>query len=278
MKEYLNWTINTDDPEVIAVTDELPLWSAPFGLHLLEAINIKQNLTVLDLGCGAGFPLTEIAARLGTSSRVYGLDPWTRALERARLKLRVQNIKNTVLISGYAEQLPFPAECFGLIVSNNGINNVRDMKQTIGECFRTCQNSGQLVFTLNLEKTMHEFYSVFQRILKENKLNDVLPGVKQHIYDKRRPLSEIKTILRDTGFHINQIIEDSFRFRFTDGTSMFNHPLIKNWFIGSWKQLIAPQNLVQIFDRVESELNQQAEADGELDLTIPYVTIDCEKR
>jgi ubiquinone/menaquinone biosynthesis C-methylase UbiE len=278
MKEYLTHTVDTDDPDLVSAIDELPLWSAPFGLRLLEVIELKQNSKVLDLGCGPGFPLIEIASRLGSTAGVYGLDPWQQALQRVKLKLRVNAIKNTLAINGHAEQMPFPDECFDLIVSNNGINNVRDMKQSIRECFRVGKSGAQLVFTLNLEKTMIEFYSVFQKILKQNKIFDALPRVKQHIYDKRRPLSEIKSILRETGFQIRNVIEDSFKFRFTDGTSMLNHFFIKNWFLDSWKKIPDPKDLVHIFDQVETELNRQAQKNDEIDLSIPFVTIDCKRR
>jgi len=48
--------------------DELPIWSAPFGLKLLEFIDYKPNITAIDLGFGTGFPLIEIAMRLGNDS------------------------------------------------------------------------------------------------------------------------------------------------------------------------------------------------------------------
>jgi arsenite methyltransferase len=32
--------------------DELPLWSAPFGLLLLERVPMRPGLTVLDVGAG----------------------------------------------------------------------------------------------------------------------------------------------------------------------------------------------------------------------------------
>jgi len=278
MKEYLTHTVNADDPDLVSVIDELPLWSAPFGLRLLEIIELKQNLKVLDLGCGPGFPLVEIASRLGNTSTVFGLDPWTRALARVKLKINVYTLKNVQLINGYAEHMPFCGDCFDLIVSNNGINNVRDMKQSIRECYRVSKSGGQLVFTLNLEETMIEFYSVFQQVLKENKLYDVLPKIKQHIYDKRRPLAEIKSLLSEAGFHTKKIIEDSFSLRFTDGTAMLNHPFIKYWFLSSWKQLPEPKDLERIFDQIETELNRLARKHGEINLSIPFVTIDCRKK
>ena len=32
--------------------DELPLWSAPFGLLLLDRVPLRADITILDVGCG----------------------------------------------------------------------------------------------------------------------------------------------------------------------------------------------------------------------------------
>jgi arsenite methyltransferase len=41
--------------EVSELFDELPLWSAPFGLLLLDRVPMKSGLTILDVGAGTGF-------------------------------------------------------------------------------------------------------------------------------------------------------------------------------------------------------------------------------
>jgi len=76
MKNYLTHSFSTDDFELVSVIDELPLWSAPFGLRLLDTIKLKPRINALDIGCGLGFPLIEVAQRLGTSSKVFGIDPF----------------------------------------------------------------------------------------------------------------------------------------------------------------------------------------------------------
>jgi SAM-dependent methyltransferase len=72
-----------DDLEFAAAIDELPLWSAPFGMRLLEAVPLDPGAAVLDVGCGTGFPLLELAHRLGPRARLVGLDPWAAVLGRA---------------------------------------------------------------------------------------------------------------------------------------------------------------------------------------------------
>ena len=97
MKKYLN---NFDSTKIVKVFDELPLWSAPFGLKLLEFINYKSVISALDIGFGAGFPLIEVAMRLGEDSTVYGIDPWKEAITLTNKKLEHYNIKNIRIIEG----------------------------------------------------------------------------------------------------------------------------------------------------------------------------------
>ena len=73
MKKYLSNDFNF--VKLIDVFDELPIWSAPFGLKLLDYVDYKTNISAIDIGFGTGFPLTELALRLGESSIVYGIDP-----------------------------------------------------------------------------------------------------------------------------------------------------------------------------------------------------------
>jgi len=40
MIEYLDYSTDWDGPGVVSLHDELPLWSAPFGLMLLDQVNL----------------------------------------------------------------------------------------------------------------------------------------------------------------------------------------------------------------------------------------------
>jgi ubiquinone/menaquinone biosynthesis C-methylase UbiE len=278
MKDYLKHTFSIDDPNLVSVIDELPLWSAPFGINLLKTVELKQNINALDVGSGLGFPLIELAQILGASSKVYGIDPWERAIERINLKIRTYDLKNVTAVKGVAEDLPFDNNFFDLIVSNNGINNVEEMQKSLKECFRVSKPGAQFTITLNLEDTMIEFYSVLEETLINNDLNEEVLKMKDQIHSKRKPLNEIKTLLGETEFDIKNIVEDSFSLRFLDGTTMFNHYLIKYWFLDGWKGLLKKGDLELVLGQVEQKLNMSAKEKGELILTIPFVTIDCRRK
>ena len=277
MKEYLSQTIYVNDPQFISVIDELPLWSAPFGLKLLNVINIEHNMKVLDVGCGLGFPLIEIAERLGETSEVFGIDPWDGAIERVRLKIRKHDLDNVKVIKGVAEKLPFDNSYFDLVVSNNGINNVQDIDASLHECGRVCKPGGQFVITLNLDETMIEFYNVFKDVLRENNMIAEVDKMQKHIYSKRRPLDEIKQLIVSSGFRIKNIDTDKFYLRFADGKAMFKHSLINDWFLGSWKDIVIPGQQEKIFSQIEEQLNRITQKTGEMKLTIPFVTIEAVK-
>jgi SAM-dependent methyltransferase len=104
MKKYL--MNNIDPDENINFSDEVSLWSAPFGIRLLEKINYRENINALDIGCGAGFPLIELAMRLGEGSVIYGMDPLKSAIKRTREKINFYGISNIRLIEGVAESIP----------------------------------------------------------------------------------------------------------------------------------------------------------------------------
>jgi hypothetical protein len=82
MTQYLRAQYNLNDPACISIIDDLPFWSAPFGIKLLDIVRYKKNIRSLDIGFGLGFPLMELAMRLGPSSKVYGIDPWKAGTER----------------------------------------------------------------------------------------------------------------------------------------------------------------------------------------------------
>jgi arsenite methyltransferase len=266
---------DTETPDFMATIDELSLWSAPFGLKLLDVIGLKRNMYVLDLGCGLGFPLIELAERLGGSCRAVGLDPWKAALERAGQKCAIRGIENAFMVDGVAEHMPFPGRIFDLIVSNNGVNNVQDMVQTFSECRRVAKPGAQMVLTLNLDGTMVEFYGVFIQVLKERGMEEEIEKIRQHIYAKRRPLDEIRRTLIASGFRVQNEIHESFRLRYADGTAMLNHGMIKNWFAPAWKDLLDTEDVRSVFETVEERLNEQAKTVGGMTLTVPFITMDC---
>ncbi|MDO8896789.1 MAG: class I SAM-dependent methyltransferase [Bacteroidales bacterium] len=278
MTDYLetDWDYNSE--RLVEVFDELPFWGAPFGLKLLDNIRYKKGIKVLDIGFGAGFPLTEIAMRLDKDSKVYGIDPWDSAVDRAEKKIGFYNIKNIEIIRGVAEEIPLSDNTIDLIVSNNGLNNVTDLDKSLSECTRIIKKGGQFIQTMNLNDTMIEFYSAMEKVLTDLKLDNSLIAMHDQIYRKRKPLDQYIDLIKSKGFSIVKVIHDKFEYKFVDGKAMLNHYFIRLSFIDGWKDIVPNDRQKEIFRLIEDELNEKSQVDGIMKLSVPFVVIDTERQ
>jgi arsenite methyltransferase len=275
MPDYLQSNYNIEDPGLVSIIDDLPFWSAPFGIRLLDMVNYKKNIRALDIGFGFGFPLVELAMRLGASSKVYGIDPGKAGIDRTFLKLKIAGVENVELVQGHAEKMPFEDHLFDLIVSNNGINNVSDVSGTFSECNRVSKIGAQFVFTYNTDKTFIEFYDMFRQVLRELGLGEFEKNIDLHISSKRKPLSEFKKLLVGSGFKIRRVYRDKFRYKFSDGTAMLNHFFMNLAFLPPWKGIVPEPLLNKVFGAIEEKINRRATDRGGFQMTVPFVTIDC---
>ncbi|HEX2869151.1 MAG TPA: methyltransferase domain-containing protein [Ignavibacteriales bacterium] len=269
-------TLNETDP--LSMADELSFWSAPFGLKLLDVIRIKPGMNVLDIGFGFGFPLIEAAVRLGKSSKIYGIDPWEDAFRITQNKIQTLGLENIELILGVAENVPLPEAYVDLIMSNNGINNVQDLSKVLSECSRIAKPGAQFAATVNLPETMIEFYSIFMDVLSDFHLGGLIPEVKEHIHKKRLPVEEIEELLVNNGFELSEAKTESFTYRFTDGTAMFEYPFIRNNFMNHWLSLVPDDRVQDVFCEIENRMNLISSNKGEWSLTVPFVTLSAVKK
>ena len=274
--EYLNKTFDWRLPEIAEYCDEISLWSAPFGLMLLERIRLKPRMNVLDVGFGTGFPLIEIAQRLGSSSTVYGIDMWEAASDRASRKLDAYKVSNVKIVEGDASQLPFENNFFDMVTANLVINNLEEPDKVLSEIYRTLKPGGSFYATSNITGHMKEFYDVFEKTLTELKMEHCLPALNKNI-EHRLSVGIISGKLKSAGFKCIKTLEDSFFMRFLNGRALLNHSFIIMGFMDGWKAVIPNEEKIKFFAKLEENLNSYAEEKGELKLTIPMVYIEGEK-
>lgn len=253
-----------DSPAFVDAYDELPLWSATFGLLMLEHVPLREKMVVLDVGCGTGFPLLELAQRLGPGSVVHGLDPWVTALARAERKRRQSRVMNAHLHAGDAAAMPFASDQFDLIVSNLGLNNFTDAAAAIGECRRVLRESGTLALTTNLAGHMREFYAVFASVLGESE------ALTAHI-EHRATVESLSELLSGNGFTVRVVKEDSVTMRYANGAALLHHTFIQFGFLPGWRAVVS----VEDQDRVFAELERRLAEVAPLTLTIPRAYVEA---
>jgi SAM-dependent methyltransferase len=265
---YLSFDVDYHDPEVVAVYDELPLWSALFGLLLLRIVPLGAGMQVLDVGCGTGFPALELAQRLGPGAKVWGIDRWESAVARARLKARRWDVTNVDLRVGDAANLPFPDGQFDLVVSNLGINNFAAPDAVMSECRRVAKPSAKLALTTNLVGHMREFYDVFDSTLLSLDLHAAAGALQRHVAG-RATVDAITALFARHGWRRSKVVAETATLRFADGSALLRHYFVKLAFLDGWKSVLEAADQEAVFTRLEANLNDLARSRGELALTIP---------
>jgi precorrin-6B methylase 2 len=177
----LQTPLDLAQPEFADYYDELPLWSAPFGLMLLERVPLAPGLTIVDVGAGTGFLAIELAQRCGPTATVYAVDPWTVAAARLRRKLAYLGLGNVRVLEQDAAALDLAPGSVDVVVSNLGVNNFENAGAVLAACRRSLKPSGRLLLTTNLVGHMQEFYDAYRATLMDLGLADRVPALDAHV-------------------------------------------------------------------------------------------------
>ena len=277
MTNYLNKKIDYLESDITNTCDELQLWSSPFGLLLLENFPIGEYSSYLDIGCGTGFPLIEIAQRLGNKCTSVGIDPWAEAVKRTATKIWTLQLENISVIEGDASIIPFPNQHFDLITSNLGINNFEQPDKVLSECHRVLKQTGSLCLTTNLTGTFTKFYEVYRETLHELGFEKYLASFEEHVNHRGTEVS-VTELIETQDFKIKNSIRSTYTMRFLNGSAFLNHSFIIMAFLGSWKNMFDEKDKPTFFDRFEKNLNTLSKNKGELKLTIPMLYLECVKQ
>jgi arsenite methyltransferase len=261
--------VDLNDPKVVEVYDDLPLWSAMAGQLLLRYLPLAPELRVLDVGCGTGFPTLELAQRLGPAASVIGIDPWAAAVVRARRKAKIWEVNNVTFINGDATTMPFPDSSFDLIVSNLGLNNFEDPVTALAECRRVARPGSRLALATNLQGTMAEFYAIFRSVLNA----PAAQAVDIHVAH-RATIPGIFALLERTGFQPGRSVEQRMAMRFANGTALLRHSFIRIGFLPAWRSLVLESEWPEVFERLRAALDAHAAKHDWLQLIVPMAYVE----
>ena len=98
---------------------------------------------ILDVGCGTGYLLRQLAARC-PQAELAGIDPAPAMIEAARAAAAGDRLQ---LVAGTAEELPWPAGTFDLVVSTTSFDHWADQRAGLAQCARVLAPGGWLVLT-----------------------------------------------------------------------------------------------------------------------------------
>ncbi len=279
MTDYLSFKADLASSEVAEIFDDLSYWSSMFGQLLFRYLRLTPGASCLDVGCGTGFPLLELADRLGPDCKVHGIDSWDHAVARARRKVRVRGNPNVHVTQGDARDMPYCDGSFDLIVSNLGVNNFDDPTAVMAECRRVCRPKGRMALTTNLVGHMGEFYQVYEQTLLATGNTYLVDQLHQH-QAHRATLEELHDLFLGAGFEITSCHTDTFILNYADGSALLRAYLSRVGFLDGWRSVLGDtgQETV-VFKELELRLNQASrDKEGGLRLSIPAAYIEGRKR
>jgi SAM-dependent methyltransferase len=123
----------------------IDLQLSPLGLAAIEALGLVSGDVVLDIGCGAGQTLLQLAERVGNQGEVIGVDMAPLLLEIA--KLRTEPLRQVRLIQADAQDLDLSTGSVDAIFSRFGVMTFRDPVAAFANFRRILRPSGALAFS-----------------------------------------------------------------------------------------------------------------------------------
>jgi SAM-dependent methyltransferase len=115
-----------------------------FGLEAIERLAPRSGERVLDVGCGSGDTLMELARRVGSSGEVVGVDASRPLLERARA--RVQGAANIQLIEADGARHAWHPR-FDVLFSRFGVMFFADPVKAFRNLRRSLAPDGRIGFS-----------------------------------------------------------------------------------------------------------------------------------
>ncbi|MEJ1969258.1 MAG: methyltransferase domain-containing protein [Rhizomicrobium sp.] len=173
------------------VCDLLDLQLSPLGQAAIDALAPRRSEVIVDVGCGAGQTVLQLAERVGPEGQVVGVDIAPLLLDRARS--RAAGLRQARFIACDAAQLRLAEASVDGLFSRFGVMAFSDPVAAFSSFRRPMKQSGRLAF-------------VCWRALEENEL-DILPLRAAELEDRvdHTPFSfedpkVIRTVLTAAGF------------------------------------------------------------------------------
>lgn len=123
----------------------IDLQLSPLGLRAMEKLELRQGDVVLDIGCGTGQTLLQLAERVGVEGRVFGADIAPLLVQIARQ--RTEHLSQVMLMQADAQSLDLASKSVDAVFSRFGVMGFADPVTAFANFHRILRPSGRLAFS-----------------------------------------------------------------------------------------------------------------------------------
>jgi ubiquinone/menaquinone biosynthesis C-methylase UbiE len=139
------WNVQAG-PKWLAENARLDAMLAPLGIAALDRAKPGKGERVLDVGCGVGQTSLQLAARVGPTGSVLGVDISAPMLARARERARAEKLANVAFENADAQTYVFTPESVDLVFSRFGVMFFADPGAAFANIARALRPGGRLAF------------------------------------------------------------------------------------------------------------------------------------
>ena len=142
----------------------VPALFAPAAEHLLAVARLRPGERILDVGTGTGIVARLAAPNVGPTGSVTGLDASPAMLSVARAMAAEEGV-SIDWDEGQAEALPYPDECFDLVLSQFALMFFAGRQTALAEMRRVLVPGGRMALSVFAEIDHHPFYVALDKAI-----------------------------------------------------------------------------------------------------------------
>jgi SAM-dependent methyltransferase len=174
--------------------------------RFLRFVPIRAGMRALEVGCGSGVVVRDLAAMVGRRGEVVGVDSSRAVLTAARRPCRpVAGSGRVVLRAGDGHRLPFAADRFDVTLAITVLLHVAEPIAVVQEMARVTRPGGRVALQdqdFGMVAVTHPDPALTDRILD---------GVVKHIYEEPYSGRRLPGLLREAGLADVRLLTDVFQ-------------------------------------------------------------------
>jgi len=163
--------------------------------RVLAALALEPGERVLDVGSGPGLLASEMAAAVGASGAVSGVDVSDNMLELARRRRPPDAGAPMEFVNGPADSLPYPDSNFDVVVSTQVYEYVEDLPAALSEVHRVLRPGGRVAILDT------DWDSIVCHSQDPQQTERILDAWEEHLADARLP-RRLRALLDAAGFAV----------------------------------------------------------------------------
>ena len=193
--------------------------------EILTALSVETGQSILDIGCGGGHLIEDLALAVGPRGKALGLDPSESQLTGANK--RCVNLSNVELLCRPAEDTKLSNNSLDSATSTQTLEYIKDVDMALCELARVIKPSAKFV-------NVSILWDHFRFHGPETKLNNLIhEAFRAHCFHQMLPL-ELETKLSKLGFKNfkNKVLAFLITKRHSNSPAQFSEEVLARFAIG----------------------------------------------